>query len=713
MLETSSPILFITLILLPAASISETIQKSCPDTLACNSKECNSLSQNLLENLDMTTNPCENFYQFACGGYTKSKKIPIDKTQISTLSEMVTLVNNQLHAVLKEPIHDNEPHTLKLAKQLFGVCLNTSAIDENNLKTAKELLKKLDGWPVLEGNSWKENDFDWKKQMYKFRKYGFAVNKLLDVSVEMNAENSSQRIFIIDQADLPVNRFNLIQGYHNTIVQWYYKYLVDLSVIFGANRTVASSQMKEVINFMVELAKLTLPPEERRNFTAVTNIMNVAEIKKRFPQIDWIDFMNNIIDIPGIQIYDNDTVDVSSLEYVNKLERLLTQTRKRTQANYVMSVAVASIAYALNQDVRNREYKLLQDLSGTESKLPRWNECLEHVTIKLKVAIGALYARKFFKQSSKAIVDSMVSNLHLRLLKMLKEVDWMDEITRKEALEKASAVARFVGYPSEIWNNNKLDNYYEQLKPSKDYLEFMINIQKFDSDNKFRRIREEVQRGYWADNSAAHDVNAFYNLAENTINLPAGILQGMMFDVERPQAMNYGSIGFIIGHELTHGFDDMGKQINTEGELQNWWTEKTSDEYMRKAECIVNQYSNYTYKKLNLTLNGIITLGENIADNGGAKVAYETYQSWLNENGDDKCLPNLNFTHNQLFWIALANTWCTSERDAQLKMEMLTAVHPPAYFRVIGVVSNSKHFANDFQCALGSAMNPVKKCTFW
>ncbi|KAF5280978.1 hypothetical protein FQR65_LT14902 [Abscondita terminalis] len=706
-------ILFVLLPATSAASVRDDVQKTCPETLICKSQSCNSLSQKLLENLDITINPCENFYQFACGGYIKSKKIPIDKIEISTLSEIATLVSNQMQTVLKEPIHEKEPHTIKLAKELFGVCLNTTAIDENNLKTAKKFLKKLGGWPVLEENSWEENEFDWKKQMYKFRKFGFAVNKLLDVSVDINAENSSQRIIIIDQADLPINRLNLIQGYNNTIVQLYYKFLVDLAVIFGANRTVASSQMNDAIHFMIDLGKLTVSPEERRNFTVVTNIMTVDKLKKIFPHMDWIDFINNIISIPGIQIYDNDTVDVSSLQFVNNLEGLINRTSKRTQANYVMSVAVASITYALNQDIRNRDYKLFQDLTGTESKLPRWNECLDHVALKLKVSIGALYATKFFKLKSKASVDSMLSNIHQRLLKILKEVDWMDEKTRNEALKKASAVSRFVGYPPEILDNNKLDDFYAELKPSKDYLEFMINIQKFDSDRKFQQIRENVQKGYWADNSAAHDVNAFYNLKENMIYLPAGILQGMMFDVERPQAMNYGSIGFIIGHELTHGFDDMGKQINTEGDLQNWWTEKTSDEYRRKAECIIHQYSNYTSEKLNLSLNGIITLGENIADNGGAKIAYETYQTWLTENGEDKCLPNINFTHNQLFWIALANTWCTSERDVQLEIEMITTVHPPAYFRVIGIVSNSKHFANDFQCPLGSTMNPVNKCRFW
>ncbi|KAK4879929.1 hypothetical protein RN001_008075 [Aquatica leii] len=691
-----------------AASINDFQSKKCTDALKCNSEVCNRVSQEVLENLDETVNPCDNFYQFACGGYIKSRKIPDDQTIISTLSEINTLVINQLNSIVKEPINATEPATFKLAKQFYNVCMNTNATEENNLKTAKNLLKKLGGWPIIEGASWNEDDFDWKKQMYKFRRYGFDVNTFLDTTIGVNVENSSQRIVSFDQADLPVNRLNLVMGLANPIVKSYYNYLIDLAVIFGADRDEATLQVKEVMEFMFKLAKITLPPEDRRNFTALTNIMSIAELKQRFPYMDWIDFINNIIAIPSIQFNETDNVDVGIPKFIDDLEVLLSKTPKRTQANYAMSIAVASIAYALNKNVRDREFQLMQEVTGTKTVVPKWNECLNRVAMRLKVAIGSLYARTFFNQNSKATVELLVSSLHLKLLKMLNEVDWMDEETKTKALAKAASVESYVGYPPELMDDKIIDEFYATIKPSDDYLEFVVNIQTFESDRKFKSIREKVQKAYWVDNSDTHNVNAFYNLVENIIILPAGILQGMMFDVDRPKAMNFGAIGFIIGHELTHGYDDMGKQINKDGQLQNWWSDTTSVEYMKKTECIVKQYNNYTIDRLKLKLNGIITQGENIADNGGAKLAYETYQSWLKHNGNDKCLPNLNYTQNQLFWIAFANAWCTSQRDEQFRTEMLASAHPPAYFRVLGIISNSKYFARDFECPLGSPMNPEK-----
>ncbi|KAK4879930.1 hypothetical protein RN001_008076 [Aquatica leii] len=716
MMDKSNQIL-VTLTLLISVTTSATINdfgsKKCLETSTCNSETCQQVSQKLLENLDQTENPCDDFYQFACGGYMKSKKIPDDKPEISTLSEMNVYVINQLYSIFKKPIDANEPATFKLAKHFYNVCMNTHATEENNLKTARKLLKEFGGWPVIEGASWKENEFDWKKLTYKFREYGFAVNRFLGIGVAPNVKNSSQNIVIFDDADLPLNRQNLEGDFSDPIVKLYYNYLVDLAVLFGANKETALSQMKDVIEFLLELGKITTSPEDRRNVTATTNIMTVAELQQRFPYMNWLNFINNVIAIPGIQINENDIVDVGSPKFINNIETLLNKTPKKTQANYLISVAVASIAYTLNEKARNREFQLNQEASGIKVEEPRWNVCLNLATLKLKTAIGALYARTFFKQNSKSGVQLMVSNLHLKLMKMLNEADWMDEETRKKALEKASFVESHVGYPPELMDDKIIDEYYAQLKPSDDYLEFVINIQKFDSDNKFKRVREKVQKGYWVDISGTNEINAFYNRGENSIILPAGILQGMIFGIERPQAMNFGAIGFIIGHELTHGFDDVGKQANKDGQLENWWSESTSVNYAQKAECLIKQYSSYKSTKLNLTLNGVITQGENIADNGGAKLAYDTYQSWLKHYGDDKCLPNINYTQNQLFWIALANAWCTSTRDEKLKNDILVSDHPPAYFRVMGVTTNSKHFANDFDCPLGSRMNPVHKCTFW
>lgn len=203
------------------------------------------------------------------------------------------------------------------------------------------------------------------------------------------------------------------------------------------------------------------------------------------------------------------------------------------------------------------------------------------------------------------------------------------------------------------------------------------------------------------------------NFQSFSLEFPAGILQGQFFSAERPMFMNFGAIGSIIGHEITHGFDDQGKQFDENGNLFDWWDGKTTEAYLEKARCIIEQYGNFTEPLTKLNLNGINTQGENIADNGGLKEAYLSYQKYVKINGAEKKLPGLNYSTNQLFWISSAQTWCSSFRPEALKKRILTGVHSPTQFRVLGPFSNMKEFAEDFKCSKGSKMNPEKKCEVW
>ena len=197
------------------------------------------------------------------------------------------------------------------------------------------------------------------------------------------------------------------------------------------------------------------------------------------------------------------------------------------------------------------------------------------------------------------------------------------------------------------------------------------------------------------------------------VELPASILQGVFFNNERIHAMNYGAIGQIIGHELTHGFDDEGKQYDKDGNLHNWWAEETDKAFSEKAKCIINQYNNITVPEVQLNLHGIHTQGENIADNGGLKEAYLAYQKWTSINEIEPKLPGLNYTANQLFWLSVANTWCTVQRNESLKQDVLTDSHAPARYRVLLPLRNSDYFYKDFDCKEGTNMNPTHKCRVW
>jgi membrane metallo-endopeptidase-like protein 1 len=272
-----------------------------------------------------------------------------------------------------------------------------------------------------------------------------------------------------------------------------------------------------------------------------------------------------------------------------------------------------------------------------------------------------------------------------------------------------------IAYPDELLDDSKLNAFYENLEVNdNDYYTSVLNLTKFGTDYSFSKLRQPVNKSDWITHSKTAIVNAFYSAIENSIQFPAGILQGAFFSSDRPRYMNYGAIGFVIGHEITHGFDDQGRQFDKQGNLVDWWAEETKKRYLEKALCIIKQYGNYTAHEVGLKLNGINTQGENIADNGGVKEAYYAYNVWTKRHGVEPRLPGLqDYTPQQMFWISAANVWCSKYRPETLKNRITTGFHSPGRFRIIGPFSNLEDFSNDFRCPLGSNMNPVKKCQVW
>lgn len=261
-----------------------------------------------------------------------------------------------------------------------------------------------------------------------------------------------------------------------------------------------------------------------------------------------------------------------------------------------------------------------------------------------------------------------------------------------------------------------MEEFYDGLVLSKaSYLKNYLHLKIWISKYYAKEFRQPVDKKSWKTHGGAAIVNAFYNPAENSINFPAGILDGVFFQEDRPLYMNYGAIGFVVGHEITHGFDDQGSQKDGEGNLVDWWEPETKSRYLEKARCIIEQYGNYTVEVEGETLyvNGINSQGENIADNGGVKEALLAYNRLTERHGVEPILPGMNFSPRQLFWLSSARVWCNAKRPGALKKQVLTDPHSPAQFRVNGPLANLREFSQDWGCPVGSPMNPAKKCQVW
>ncbi|KAF9417630.1 hypothetical protein HW555_005337 [Spodoptera exigua] len=694
---------------------------SAADKKVCTSPGCIHTASKLLLNMDEKVDPCDDFYDFACGSFVKNTRIPDDKTSVNTFSLITDQLQEQIRALLDEPIVENEPRPFVLAKTLYQACMNRTAIESRGVQPLLDMLKRLGGWPVLDGNNWDEKSFTWEKSVYNFRSAGYSVDYFLDFSISVDVKNSTKRIIDLDQASLGLSREYLNRGFSDKLVQAYYDYMVDIAVLLGAERPRAETELKESLQFEMKLANISLPLEKRRNATSLYNPMTIAELSEKFPKIPWLEYINRLL-APHVKVGEDEVAIVSVPKYISDLELLLETTPKRVQANYVMwRVAGASVSY-LTDNLRRRQLAYVTALSGKTERESRWKECADTTSVSMSIAVGALYIRKYFNENSKANALEMVNDIRQNVyptgnssVRPLNEVDWMDEKTRQAALEKADSMASHIAYPSEMLDNDKLAKFYDGLEMSSDKLmESVLNLTLFGTEYLFGKLREPVNKTDWVTHGRPAIVNAFYSSIENSIQFPAGILQGAFFSAKRPAYMNYGAIGFVIGHEITHGFDDQGRQFDRNGNLVDWWQEMTKQKYLEKARCIIDQYSNYTVAEVGLKLNGVNTQGENIADNGGIKEAYYAYQAWTHRHGDEARLPGLEkYTPKQLFWLSAANTWCSVYRNEAIKLRITTGFHAPGRFRVVGPFSNMEEFAQDFKCPAGSPMNPINKCKVW
>lgn len=360
--------------------------------------------------------------------------------------------------------------------------------------------------------------------------------------------------------------------------------------------------------------------EDRRDADKLYNPMTIAELQLAYNYAghNWLNYFNSLLPAES-QLTSSDIIIVGATSFFEQLGELLARTSNRVLANYVMSRhALSSISY-LSKEFRDLQQDYTRQTTGRTVENPRWLDCVNRALDFYPHAFGALYVRKHFNEAAKEMSLEMVNNIKDEFKIMLSEIEWMDPQTKAQANEKANTISEQIAYADELLDDAKLDEYYQSFAATvnvNEYYESIFRLNEASTNRNNRRLREPIDKNEWTSFVAPAIVNAFYSSLENSIKFPAGILQGAFFNAERPQYMNYGGIGFVIGHEITHGFDDQGSQYDAFGNLRNWWAEQTRSAYLEKAQCIIDQYGNYTEPLSNLNLNGFNTQGENIADNG-------------------------------------------------------------------------------------------------
>uniref|UniRef100_H0VBC2 Neprilysin n=1 Tax=Cavia porcellus TaxID=10141 RepID=H0VBC2_CAVPO len=662
----------------------------------CKSSDCIKSAARLIQNMDPTAEPCADFFKYACGGWLKRNVIPETSSRYSNFD----ILRDELEVILKDVLE--EPQTedifaVQKAKTLYRSCINEST-----------------SWTV-------------EKSMAQLSsKYGKKV--LINFFVGTDDKNSTYHVIHFDQPrlGLPSRDYYECTGIYKEACDAYVDFMISVAKLIRQDEGLPvdekqlALEMNKVMELEKEIANATTKSEDRNDPMLLYNKMTLAQLQNNFSleingkPFSWSNFTNEIMSTVNISIPNEEEVVVYAPEYLIKLKPILTKYSARDLQNLMSWRFIMDLVSSLSRTYKESRNAFRKALYGTTSETATWRRCANYVNGNMESAVGRLYVKAAFAGESKHVVEDLISQIREVFIQTLDELTWMDTETKKKAEEKALAIKERIGYPDDIVSNdNKLNNEYVELNYKEDeYFENIIQNLKFSQSKQLKKLREKVDKNEWISGAAV--VNAFYSSGRNQIVFPAGILQPPFFSAQQSNSLNYGGIGMVIGHEITHGFDDNGRNFNKDGDLVDWWTQQSANNFKDQSQCMVYQYGNFTWDLAGgQHLNGINTLGENIADNGGLGQAYRAYQNYIKKNGEEKLLPGLDLNHKQLFFLNFAQVWCGIYRPEYAVNSIKTDVHSPGNFRIIGTLQNSAEFSEAFNCQKNAYMNPEKKCRVW
>ncbi|XP_070151013.1 neprilysin-1 [Polyergus mexicanus] len=680
-----------------------------PQPNVCMTEECVRTAASLLTAMDSTAAPCVDFFQYACGTWNRLHVIPEDRSSVSTFEVLADQLQVILKRLLEEPPNADDNNATLKAKTFYRSCMDIPRIREIGDAPLKKILERLGGWPAVVGASWKPPPYPLEVLLGRLRgEYNEGV--LLEQWVGPDDKNSSANILQLDQMQLALpSRDYYLKKSSEAELKAYHNYMTSVAILLGANPPSAGEEFNRVIVLEKQLANASLPEADRHDTSAIYRKLTLRELQREVPQLQWLVYLREFMSVP---IDEDEPVVTYAMPYFVQMGRIISKTDRRTLHNYILWRLVMSIMPHMINEYQQKRIEFRKILLGILSERNRWSQCVEWTNKKLGMAVGALFIRDNFNHESKETALEMIRTIREAFNELLSENHWMDDETRMVAKKKADSMNERIGYPEFLKDPVELSMEYVMLNITENrFLENIFALLKYDAYHNLQKLRKPVDKNKWSTEPAV--VNAFYNPNKNDIVFPAGILQPLFYSQHFPKSLNYGGIGVVIGHEITHGFDDKGRQFDKDGNMMQWWNNVTVRAFRERAQCIVDQYSRYKLQEVNLYINGRMTQGENIADNGGLKQSFRAYKKWVSIHGEEPLLPGVNLTHDQLFFLNYAQIWCGSMRPEDALTKIRSSVHSPGPVRVLGPLSNSEDFAKAYSCPLGSPMNPRKKCSVW
>jgi len=666
-------------------------------TISCSMKKTELTSGIDFANLDTTMSPTVDFYRYACGGWMDNNPLTGEYARYGSFDKLAENNREQLKdliTTIAAGTHEKKSIKQKIG-DLYNLGMNTEAIEEQGAASLQEELK------IIVEMSSKDQLPEIMAAMQFTGSYPF-----FGIFGEADPENSSMNMAWIWQTGLGIgDRDYYLEASTKPVRDAYLAMMEKMFAISGyaemVNMKDKETQLaQDVLNLEIEMAKIFMTKEDLRDPYKTYNPKTLSEFQTLIPNFSIENYLT------PLQLNNLEKVNVGQTDYLSGLNNILYNTDLHTMKAYLAWNIINSAAPFLSEDFVDTRFDFYgKTLSGKEENQPRWKRVVSVVDGSLGEAVGQMYVEKYFPAVAKERMLHLVKNLRLAMTDRINNLTWMSDETKEKAIDKLQAMIVKIGYP-DTWR----DYSALEIDPSLSYYTNAMRAERFENEYQLSKIGKPVDPMVWL--MTPQTVNAYYNPTTNEICFPAGILQPPFFDMKADDAVNYGAIGVVIGHEMTHGFDDQGRNYDKTGNLNNWWTDEDALNFDERSKILIDHYNQIEVLP-NMFANGVFTLGENIADNGGVNISYVALQKAKNEGLINGVMDG--FTPEQRFFIAYANVWAGNIRDAEIERRTKEDPHSLGKWRVNGILPHSETFIEAFNVQEGDPMwlAPEKRAQVW